>query len=342
MTLIATIAAIALVAVGIGYAYTAMTTNTGNTASPEYITVVQGSTGAYQFANDSSVYWNTNDHKVAAEDPFIGGDIEIGDYITVFSLAETATTITPGDGNTYKVVQLGGSFDLKFAPQSGGNALAGLKCAVSTTSGFPVQATGTFIFLKVTTAGKDYYMMQTAENTFKTYVSAWNQPASFDLFDATTTTYNDATVTVYYGYNNSKDGVAVEHAAGAQPTGAGVPSAKPINNANLTFTVDTGLTNPTVYSKDLSGISFSVNPVAITGKNSGTTVITFNPAADANMAISIVSGTPAKAVATYDSSTKTITVHSLVNETVDVTFTVTPVDTNATAQTFTVNITASG
>ena len=56
VTLFATIAVIALVAVGIGYAYTATTVNSGNNVSTEYITLVQGGTGAYQFASGDNIF----------------------------------------------------------------------------------------------------------------------------------------------------------------------------------------------------------------------------------------------------------------------------------------------
>ena len=55
MTLIATIVAITLLAVGIGYAYTTSTQNSGNDVGSEYLTLVQGGEGAYWFSNGVEV-----------------------------------------------------------------------------------------------------------------------------------------------------------------------------------------------------------------------------------------------------------------------------------------------
>ena len=97
VTFIATIAAIVLVAVGIGYAYTASTVNSGNSASPEYITLVQGSTGAYQFADgEQNVYWDATDYIVGSQPT------------TDFTLTGVVDESITG----YKLVQLGKSFTL--------------------------------------------------------------------------------------------------------------------------------------------------------------------------------------------------------------------------------------
>lgn len=61
ITIIATISAIALVAIGVGYAYTAMTTNTGNTVTSEYLLVVpsDGTDSAYSGTFNGSVAFDT-------------------------------------------------------------------------------------------------------------------------------------------------------------------------------------------------------------------------------------------------------------------------------------------
>ena len=59
-TLIATIAVIALLAVGIGYAYTAFTQNGGNSSNVGYITLTQvGDQTPYTFADGTTVKLDT-------------------------------------------------------------------------------------------------------------------------------------------------------------------------------------------------------------------------------------------------------------------------------------------
>ena len=231
VTLIATIAAILLLAVGIGYAYTASTLNSGNNATSEYITLIQDnidSKGAYTFTEDNEkVYWNSEDRKV-------GDDVK-----TKYTLTATTSTSVITD---YTVVQLGNSFKLKAAPQAGGTAKDTLTCAISavmakpTITGASQQAK---IFLVVTTNNSASPAVEqktifelTAANTFTVMGGSGS---SFTIYktNGSTTTYNDVTVAVYYGYL-TEGGIEVTHIPGTPPAG---PSQAPLNNASLTFTV---------------------------------------------------------------------------------------------------------
>ncbi len=254
VTLVATILAIALLAVGIGYAYTATTTNSGNTATSEYITIVQGGTGNYQFTANDKVYWDTDDKKLTAATTYSNRQLAVGTLATVFTLTSSSTdgqiisNFNPGDGSTYTVAKVGNDFTLNFAPQAGGSPIANLKCAVTSTAtgGFPVPPTGVSLFLKITTNNTDTFMMLTAANTFNTYAdSEWGGDAEFNVASSAGA-YLPATVQVYYGYVNvaspGVSGIGVSHTSGQTPT-TGVPSATPVSGANLVFTVDTGTTN---------------------------------------------------------------------------------------------------
>lgn len=231
VTLIATIAAIALVAVGIGYAYSASTQNAGNSATTEYITLVQdniGTKGAYTFTEaNEKVYWNSEDRKVDTV------------FKTKFTLTGTPSTT---DITGYTTVQLGNSFKVKAAPQTGGIAKNTLTCAISAVMAIPSitgASTQAKIFLKVSTDNSEEtpetqttIFELTADNTF---TKVGGSGSSFTIYKTyNTNTYNDVTVSVYYGYDTAAGGVEVTHAVGAPPAG---PSQAPLNNASLTFTV---------------------------------------------------------------------------------------------------------
>ncbi len=232
VTLIATIAAIALVAVGIGYAYAASTQNAGNSATTEYITLVQdniGTKGAYTFTEaNEKVYWNSEDRKVDTV------------FKTKFTLTGTPSTT---DITGYTTVQLGNSFKVKAAPQTGGTAKDTLTCAISAVMAkpsIPGATTQAKIFLKVSTNNSESEPVAqisifelTADNTF---TKVGGEGSSFTIYktNGSTTAYNDVTVSVYYGYDTTAGGVEVTHAVGDHPAG---PSQAPLNNASLTFTV---------------------------------------------------------------------------------------------------------
>jgi hypothetical protein len=295
VTFIATIAAIILVAVGIGYAYTAVTTNSGNSASAEYLTIVQGGNGDYQFSDGSLVYWDSNDYKITdSADPYVGGDIAVGDLITVFKLTGNTTTITPEATYNYTMVQVGDSFTLKFAPQTGGQPISGLLCSL-TSDAFALPGAGTEIIVKINNGVADKYFKLTEAKTFK----GWNTsshdwtitPATFEVRNAEGV-YADATVTVYYGYSGDK-GIAIEHASGAHVG----PSATPVSGASLKFTADTTWKN----NDPITAFELSKDNMTIAGTGSDTATITFTPTT-ANRGMSVVSSNTAVATVTYDSA----------------------------------------
>ena len=330
MTLIATIAAIALVAVGIGYAYTAMTTNSGNSASAEYITVVQGGNGSYQFSNSDLIYWDSVDYKITDPlDPVIGDDIALGDMVTKFSLTSGSTTITPSGGSTYTVVQVGDSFTLKFAPQTGGQPITGLSCVISSDS-FALPSLGVVI-VKVNNGSTDSYYMLTAAKTLKGWDSSlhtWTvTPASFEVLNSAGS-YTDATVTVYYGYEGTTTGLVVEHASGASPAG---PPVTPISSANMSFTVDTTWLNDT----PVTAFTVSKASMTITGTASDTATVTYTPTT-ANRGMSVVSSNTGVATVTYDASNGVIKVTGV--SAGSATITITPASGSVEPKTITVTV----
>ena len=73
ITLIATIAAIALVAVGIGYAYTAMTENSGNTVSSTYMVVTPNAAATGE--TDGAYTGNLSDYNITYSTKNIAGTV---------------------------------------------------------------------------------------------------------------------------------------------------------------------------------------------------------------------------------------------------------------------------
>ena len=250
VTFIATIAAIVLVAVGIGYAYTAMTTNSGNSSTVENITLVQGGDGAYTFATGANVVWNSDDGKTD------------GKYYTTYTLAPSATPIddiTVGS-TTYKVVQIGKSFTVRAA-QTGGE-LETINGMI-TANGFNKQVEGAEIFLEITPAGGSatYYKLF-SDNTFIRYDSGWTDNTFTIPYNSG---FKDLTVKVYYG--TASTGVKVEHAAGHFPVG---PSGTPISTpGSLIFTA---------FKPGINGANESISTLAATPSGNinvgGSTTIT--------------------------------------------------------------------
>ena len=312
MTLIATIAAIALVAVGIGYAYTAMTTNTGNTASTEYITLVQDGTGAYQFSNGEKVYWDSDDKKV-------GEAYEI-DY-TLSS--GSATDIVTG----YTTVPLGKPITLKTAPQTDGTAKASVSCQVIASSftlptfeGAKAGSSTASIFMVVTTtdsssANQKSVFKLTAANDFDkgTYNNStwtWDNADAGNLFTiyrtaASSTEYNDVTVQMYYGLTSNPGKVTYSRAS---TTAAVVgPSGSVLSGAELKFKVSVpGDNNPA--TKELNNFELSKVSMTITGTGTDTSKVTFIPGDADEKGITCVSANESTATVTYNSETATITV----------------------------------
>lgn len=108
-TLIATIVVLALLAVGIGYAYTAITENSGNETDAKYIELIQRNSGdtadKYSFT-DSVVNFNV--------DTITKYDNGLKKYYKLDNpIAKSETDV---DLNAYTVVKVGGDILLKATP----------------------------------------------------------------------------------------------------------------------------------------------------------------------------------------------------------------------------------
>jgi|GEM_PF-2136737 len=348
VTFIATIAAIILVAVGIGYAYTAMTTNSSNTASPEYITLYQGGDGSYQFANGAQhIYWDTID----------GWDGN-SSYTTTYKLSEKVFDLDAGNPSdildNYTLVQVGSVF--KIVPD--------LQIAAGTTYGqIPASLTGTIdakkfvgplkptgtsseaaVFIVIqsedNTKAPELYKVvykseaQTGENIIQKYDSTSGKFVGANTFTiyrvGETVAYNPASVTVLYGYEGTA-GVIATHAKGSAPAAADQPSSNPLDEASLSFKLFKNSANggvKTVTAVELGDESktvvigaYETTTVNVTVSNTPTT-----GAADKTVVVS--SSDPTKAVGTITAE-GTLTIYGLsktaTNPAAPVTITVTSI-----------------
>ena len=90
---VAVIMLCAVAIIGVGYAYTAQTNNSGNDVTSEYITLTQSGEGKYKFANDLYVYYNT---------------VNTGVDETTYTLAQKTMALNGiNGGKNYTVVKLG-------------------------------------------------------------------------------------------------------------------------------------------------------------------------------------------------------------------------------------------
>ncbi len=183
MTLIATVAVIAMIAVGIGFAYTAFTQNSGNTTDNAYVKVtqadVQNVSSAYKFA----------DNKIVEFDTF-----NMDATHTYFQI-KNKVDITFA-GKTYYCSHLG---SVKLVPTYEGpstGAPAALYFEVKTSDGFKGNDNWTYFIVDGSTdAVYAYKDTNAATKTWTTGPVQWKVTK-----DAQNPTYAPTTVKVLYGY----------------------------------------------------------------------------------------------------------------------------------------------
>ncbi|MBE6524796.1 MAG: hypothetical protein E7Z65_08035 [Thermoplasmata archaeon] len=242
ITLIATIAVIALVAVGVGYAYTAITNNEGNTTTVEYVTLTQNGTGAYQFVNaeDNEIYFDTVGKSTGIE----------------YSLTDESdyNHIVPGA----RVIKMGNSFDILTAKVGGTNE--DLTCQFTTT-GFTVND-GWKIYMIVAGNEDDNYHTFTMSTN-----NVWDNDSKFTInWNSGASKYDNITVSVYLGYTAASETATVSTAPVNPLTSAKIEFK--VTEAELTnhvFEVEFNPATQTYSGEDLT-------PPAVTVKVKSTTL----------------------------------------------------------------------
>lgn len=330
VTLVATIAIIALLAIGIGYAYTATTSNSGNNASPEYITLVQGETGAYTFAptdaqgKNQHVYWDSADARVGTSPNYT--------YTMTYTLTQSLENLTYAPLKDYKIVKIGNEFSLipSITIQNGttnanlASPLTGTIDASGIIAPFSGQSGNeAAVFIVVETVGhenareifKICYQDSAANpkiNTIQKYNATEGKfvdDNTFSIFKhATDVSYLSATVNVYYGYNGTT-GIVVPHNLGLPPTDG--PKDNPVDNAALSFKLYNSGYNGTVIPAQ--SVVITEDGLAVNVGASGTFTATVKGANNANATnqnIVCASSDPSVATAIV-SAEKTVKVYGL-------------------------------
>ena len=258
ISLIATVALIAVVAVGIGYAYTAMTTNTGNNAESEYITLTQTQyseeiDGSYNFTKDNA----TNTAKIYYDTINTAAD-------TRYKLTSTTKDIVSGD--TYSTVQIGKAFKLVAEPTNftWTNNIDTLTCTFE-MGGLNIT-TGWALFLEKEVGGNSTY--------FKYTGGSWSS-TSFTIGEtgAATKTFESPTISFYYGQMKTNVNDITD-----LPTTA--PNQKPLDNAWIKFTASaTGTNNGgTNYFVNINPtINGTISADSLIVASGGTVTITATP-----------------------------------------------------------------
>ena len=227
VTFIATIAAIVLVAVGIGYAYTAITSNTNNYASAEYIILTQTDDGGdkygdYQFANTEKVYWDSDNSKV------LSGPQE-GKIKTVYTLTDTTTPIAVC-GMTFNSVAVGKPIQIEANPQKAGGAILTSLAGTFQTTGFTATTGGSFIV-----AIDDNKEFASPSYSLCIGDNVWTN-TMFTI--AGSTSYAKTYVQVYYGYTG-EGVITYDDSAAAVLTNPNRPADEVLNGATISFAAKT-------------------------------------------------------------------------------------------------------
>ncbi|MBR6214529.1 MAG: hypothetical protein IKN41_00635 [Candidatus Methanomethylophilaceae archaeon] len=179
-TLIATIAVIALLAVGIGFAYTAYTENSNNTSNVAYLKLTQTGPTGYTFSNGTTpIQFDTFN------------EIDTG---TVYYGLKESVSVTGGLTNAYTCAKLG-SITLQSAFTSTGGTTPPATVNIDAVSSEKFNSDGTWVFFITDTAHTKIYAYK---NTAQT------EPGWTDGPDALTIAYDgNVTVDILYGFDST-------------------------------------------------------------------------------------------------------------------------------------------
>ena len=182
-TLIATIIVIALLAVGIGYAYTAYTENSDNTSDVAYLKLTQTGTNAYNFTKGvDPIKFDTYN--------------EIDDETIYYSLKNPVPIpTTSGLSHAYSCALLGSiTLQADFETTSSITSPASFDINVASSEKFNSDGTWVFFVVDHSDNSKIYAYKNTAEAT-KTWTDG---PVALTLADA-----GSVTVDILYGFDST-------------------------------------------------------------------------------------------------------------------------------------------
>ncbi len=187
-TLIASIVLIALLAVGIGYAYTAYTENAGNNTDVSYVTLTQISDdpteeATYKFAENVKVKMDTYNEENSS---------------TVYYRLNESQNLT--DGNKTYTLQTLGSIIL-HAEITGGNTHPDLTISVAESTNF--NATSNWFYIIGSQPDNTGLITVYATKNTSSATKSWTAVTAMTMTYSENTGYNDIPLNVYYGYDAS-------------------------------------------------------------------------------------------------------------------------------------------
>ncbi len=191
ITIVATVIVIALIFAGIGYAYTAYTTNEGNSTDTAFITVVQkDSSGAddYTFADNKVIKFDTYNEQSSSN------------IYYKLSSEETPVTITIGESANFTCVELG---DVNLVATYAGNDVAPLELNVDLLASTGFEANNNWVYFitnGATGADQEIYAYKNTAASTSTWIDG---PDALILERAPgddVKNYAVKNIKLYYGY----------------------------------------------------------------------------------------------------------------------------------------------
>lgn len=183
--MIAAIAVIALVAVGIGFAYTAYTANNGNNTDVSFLSITQvGGDHPYTFSPDTKIKYDTYNEV---------------DQNRIYFHSPSAVTVTVGSMGSYSCATLG-SITL-HAEFEGSTELIPAKLNVDVGTSENFVGTGSWIYFLTNEAGTEVYAYKNTSSAVKD----WTDGPNPLVMTKAGSDFNNVTVYVRYGCLETTD-----------------------------------------------------------------------------------------------------------------------------------------
>ncbi len=318
-----------------------MTVNQGNDVGQEYITISQSGDGEYTFADNASIYWDTEDYKTTAADDGAGTSYTTSKpFKTKYTFSQNVENLSIVSSNDYKAVQLGEEF--KITATQTGDVKNSIRVVVSAEAvlpgvGFklPASANELIIMQIVTEDSQTTYLKLTADNVFKAW-DGTSDPAFTLNKKAEGQVYNYAVVKVFCACPSTPGFVLVEREHSTDPY-TGAPSGTPVSGGKLKFTVtETGVNAPATPT----AMSLTVADMDLTVGQSAISKVSFTVASGVpDDRVTFTYSAEGKVTATVEGNVITVHADAVTDSTV--TITVKSVSNPAVSATITVDVTAS-
>ena len=186
-TLIATVVIIALLAVGIGYAYTAYSQNGGNSTDKAYITLTQTGETGYKFANNVKVEFDTYN--------------ETDTQTIYYRLVDRNTLSLDATGFVVSVL---GKITLQADWEGSTNPPSKLNVYVPDSTDFSGTENWNYFITSEPNVNNQISTIYAYKDTASTASSEWTNKTPLQIsYNDTTHEYDPVTICVCYGYKAS-------------------------------------------------------------------------------------------------------------------------------------------